>query len=276
RTGRAGRKGVCVLIVPHNERRRAERLLAGANVTAAWARPPSADEIVRRDRERILLDPMLSEPLSADERAFAETLLARYGGEQVAAAFLRLHAAGRSAPEELLDAAPPERKAGKRRDDFTGGVWFSLSVGHKQNAEARWLLPMLCRAGQLGKQDVGAIKVGPDETHVELAPGCVERFLEAIGPDRMVEKTIAVKPLEGAAPEGRNTQEGRGTQAGRDKSDKPHASKKPKKPWDKASTSPKRKKNKKQKAAEKLVRKTSGSSALKRKKLKKKVRNKPV
>lgn len=262
RTGRAGRKGVCTLIVPHNERRRTERLLASANVTAAWARPPSADEIVRRDRERILLDPMLSEPLSADEQAFAETLLARYSGEQLAGAFLRLHAAGRSAPEELLDAAPPpaERKAAKRRDDFKGGVWFSLSVGHQQNAEARWLLPMLCRVGDLGKQDVGAIKVGPDETHVELAPDCVAKFLKAIGPDRMIEKTIAVKPLEGAP------------QERAEKSEKPYAKKSEKKPRDKASSKPKWSKSKKQKAAAKFAGKMPGTSTLKRKKPKKKSR----
>ena len=196
RTGRAGRKGVCALIVPHNERRRTERLLDSANVTAVWAKPPSVDEIVQRDRERILLDPVLSEPLNPDEKDFAAALLARHGGEQVAAAFLRLRAADQCAPEELLDFAPPERKE-KRRDDFKGGVWFSLSVGHKQNAEARWLLPMLCRVGHVTKDEVGAIKVRPDETHVELAPDCVERFLEAIGPDCIVEKTIAVKPLGG-------------------------------------------------------------------------------
>lgn len=262
RTGRAGRKGVCALIVPHNERRRTERLLASANVTAAWGKPPSADEIVQRDRERILLDPMLSEPLSADEQAFAETLLARYGGQQVAGAFLRLQAAGRSAPEELLDAPAPERQARKRREDFKDGVWFSLSVGHKQNAEARWLLPMLCRAGQLGKQDVGAIKVLPDETHVELAPGCVEGFLAAIGPDRMVEKTIAVKALEGAS------------QERAEKSEKPYVKKSEKKPRDKASSKPKWSKSKKQKAAAKFAGEKPDSSALKRKKPKKKSRKK--
>src|SRR6185437_4604256 len=56
RTGRAGRKGICVLLVPYNQRRRAERLLAAANVTAAWTAPPSADEVRARDRERLVQD----------------------------------------------------------------------------------------------------------------------------------------------------------------------------------------------------------------------------
>ena len=49
RTGRAGRKGVCALIVPHNRRKGTERLLKQANVEATWAKPPSVEEITQRD-----------------------------------------------------------------------------------------------------------------------------------------------------------------------------------------------------------------------------------
>ena len=197
RTGRAGRKGVCVLIVPYNARRSTERLLQSANIKAAWARPPSIDAINKRDNERILEDPALSEPVRDDERAFAQELLARHGAEQIAAAFLRSYRASRSAPEELLDTAAPERKD-KRRDGFKDGVWFALSVGAKHNAEARWLVPMLCRAGRLTKHDIGAIKVRTTETHFELAPDCVARFLAAVGPGGMIEETIALTQLKDA------------------------------------------------------------------------------
>ena len=200
RTGRAGRKGVCALIVPYSARKRTERLLQSANVKASWAKPPSIDEITQRDRERIFEDSSLSEPPTEEERIFTTELLARHSAEQIAAAFLRLHGAGRSAPEELLevDASEPDERPrkDKRRDDFKGGVWFSLSVGRKHNAEPRWLLPMLIRAGKITKSDIGAIKIRQDETHVELAPGCVAQFLEAVGPSSMLEKTIALKPLD--------------------------------------------------------------------------------
>ena len=195
RTGRAGRKGVCVLIVPYNARRSSERLLQSASIKAIWAKPPSIDEINKRDNERILEDPALSEPVRDDERAFAQELLARHGAEQIAAAYLRSYRADRSAPEELIDTRPPERKE-KRRDDFKGGVWFALSVGSKHNAEARWLMPMLCRAGQLTKHDIGAIKVRTTETHIELAPDCAARFLAVVGPSGMIEKTIAVTQMK--------------------------------------------------------------------------------
>ena len=214
RTGRAGRKGVSVLVVPHNWRKRTERLLQGANIEATWARPPSVMEIMQRDDERILADPDLTEPMSEEEAAFARQLLAAHGPEQVAAALVRRYRAGRSAPEELLDTGPAEGK-GKRRDDFKDGVWFTLSVGRKQNAEPRWLLPMLCRAGQITKRDIGAIRINQEETHVELAADCVDRFLEAVGPDATMEKNITLTRLDGV-PEGV-----------RERGDKPHGQKKP-------------------------------------------------
>ncbi len=201
RTGRAGRKGVSVLVVPYNWRKRTERLLAGAGIQATWGKPPSVVEIMRRDDERIMADPDLSLPAEGDEQTFAQELLARHGAEQVAAAFVRRMRAGRSAPEELLDSGPAEHagreKPGKRRDDFKDGVWFSLSVGRKQNAEPRWLLPMLCRAGHITKRDIGAIRIEQGETYVELARDCVPSFLEALGPDATIEKNITVSKSDG-------------------------------------------------------------------------------
>ncbi len=198
RTGRAGRKGLCVLIVPNNDRRRTERLLDSANVTAAWGRPPSADDINQRDRERILKDPRLDEALTPEETTFARELLAGHSAEQVAAAFLRLHAVGKSAPEELIDVSDAPIPAEKgRREHFTGGIWFSLSVGRNQQAEVRRLLPMLCRVGRLTKNDIGSIKVQANETYFELIANSVKRFLDAVGPSMIVDNSIIITSVNG-------------------------------------------------------------------------------
>lgn len=206
RTGRAGRKGVSALIVPGNARRRTERLLNNAGLTAAWASPPSADEVLRRDDERILADPAFGEPVKDEERDFATALLARHGAELVAAAFVRLCRGSRSAPEDLLDVAPfaPSKEkfsrreeAPGRRDDFGDSVWFSLSVGRRQNAEPRWLIPMLCRTGSISKREIGAIKMQPEETFVQIAADWADRFFAAIGPDRKLQGSIAVRRLDG-------------------------------------------------------------------------------
>ncbi|MGY8959256.1 MAG: helicase-related protein [Alphaproteobacteria bacterium] len=211
RTGRAGRKGVCALIVPYNLRSRTDRLLRGANVKAKWENAPSADDILRQDDERLLSDEMLTQPVSEEEKAFVGTLLERHSAEQIAAAFTRLHRAGRSAPEELLNNAPPlKRESSQKREPrakrdrdagFKDSVWFSLSVGRKHTAEARWILPMLCRAGDLTKQDIGAIKVQETDSHVELARGAVEKFLKAIAPNSVVEKNISAKRMDQAPSE---------------------------------------------------------------------------
>jgi len=203
RTGRAGRKGVSVLIVPRNAGRRTERLLADARVKAQWANPPSVEDVLARDNERILADPELSVPVLDDERAFTRELIERHGAEQIAAAFVRLHRAGQSAPEELQNVAPSgERKQNQQqqnsaqRNNFQDSVWFSLSVGRKQSAEARWLLPMLCRAGDLEKRDIGAIRIQTSETFLELAADSAEQFIKAVGPNRMLEMTIKVVRLD--------------------------------------------------------------------------------
>ena len=41
-------------------------------------------------------------------------------------------------------------------------------MGRKQNAEPRWLIPMLCRHANLAKRDIGAIRMQPVETYVEI------------------------------------------------------------------------------------------------------------
>ena len=56
---------------------------------------------------------------------------------------------------------------------------------------------MLCRFGKLTKTEIGAIRVRPDETHVELAPAAVERFLATIGPARTLEDKIVVTAMTG-------------------------------------------------------------------------------
>jgi ATP-dependent RNA helicase DeaD len=54
RTGRAGRKGVCVVLAPHPRRRRVEMMLRAAHVDATWGPPPTADEIRALDQTRLL------------------------------------------------------------------------------------------------------------------------------------------------------------------------------------------------------------------------------
>lgn len=198
RTGRAGRKGVSALIVPFRARNRTERLLRNANITATWDSPPSAEQVVKRDNERFLSDPALSETLTEAETIFSKDLLALHSPEQIAGALVRMYRAGRSAPEELRPASErDEPKAAHNRKGFGDSVWFSLSIGYKQKAEPRWMLPMLVKTGKLKKHEIGAIKVLQSVTYIEVAFGGVSRFMDAISPSMKLEKTITVTKLDG-------------------------------------------------------------------------------
>src|SRR5690606_32015961 len=149
RTGRAGNKGVSALIVPLNQPRKAERLLMGADVTPTWARPPSADEVNARDDERLLADPVFAEAPREEEEGLIAKLVATYSAEKLAAAFVNFHRSKQAAPEDLvevaIDGARKPREGGGQRGEFSPSpraefgpaVWFSLSVGRKQNAEPR-------------------------------------------------------------------------------------------------------------------------------------------
>ena len=176
RTGRAGKKGVSALIAAPSEFRKAQRLLQGAKVVAEWGPAPSADDVQAKDDLRILEHPALGSA-PGDEASMAETLLTRFGAEQVAAAFVRMWREGRSAPEVLSDALPPaEARAPRERGEFGPSTWFKLSVGHTGRAEARWLLPKICETGGISRDSIGAIRVQQDETFVQIAEAVAGRF----------------------------------------------------------------------------------------------------
>ncbi|OLP61355.1 ATP-dependent RNA helicase [Xaviernesmea oryzae] len=214
RTGRAGQKGISALVVPTSARRKAERILREARIEANWTRPPSADEVLKRDDERVLADPSLNEPVGEEEAALAAEIVSRFSPEVVAAAFVRGLRAGRSAPEDLVEIsvapAPRERGARERsegtfeptprapRESFGDSVWFELSAGRRDKVEPRWLIPVMCRLGKITKQEIGAIKMQQDVTHVEIARDWAGRFTEALGPKRQLERGITVTELPGA------------------------------------------------------------------------------
>jgi ATP-dependent RNA helicase DeaD len=244
RTGRAGRKGICVLLVPYTRRRRAEGLLSQARLEATWTPPPTVQDIKIADQQRMIQDPAFTEESSEDDLAMAKTLLAERSPEEIATALVRMYRARLPAPEELFDAGAPmerparagrrEREVGRREDDFGAGpgrgpepgkgrfqsdepmVWFKLSAGRRNNADPRWLIPIICRLGKITKKEIGNIKILDSETKFEIAESAAKRFAGAIGtpsPD----EDIRIEPLaEGAAP---------GPRDGPRKSFKPHAGK---------------------------------------------------
>ncbi|MBN8294113.1 DEAD/DEAH box helicase [Rhodobacter sp. NTK016B] len=198
RTGRAGRKGVSVLVVPSSARKKTERLLGFAGVSAEWGPAPTAAEVSTRDSERLMSDAALTAPENEDEAALITQLTETFEPRALAAAVARLYLGGRSAPEDVvpITADGPKPRA---RAEFDRSFWIRLGVGHEQRAEPRWLLPMLCRAGDLTKADIGAIRIYQDHTLAQLHADCADRFWSAAGKEGLLEGEVSLAPAEAPA-----------------------------------------------------------------------------
>jgi ATP-dependent RNA helicase DeaD len=218
RTGRAGKKGISVLLVPPARRRRAELLLNMAGIDAEWSAPPTVEEIRRLDQQRMMQDTLFTEPSTEDDLVLARLLIAERSPEDIASALARLYRARLPSPEDVSDPGHGgksrddrgPRKEGRGERDERGpkekparagamedGIWFRAAIGRQKNAEARWLLPMICRRGGIGKQDVGAIRIFDAHTEFQISAQALERFTDKVKrPDK--EDNIRIEPLRGA------------------------------------------------------------------------------
>ena len=188
RTGRAGRKGVCVLVVPHHRRRRLDQLLRSARIEAKWQPAPSAEDIRAKDRSRLIEEVKPAAEADEEDLALARALLEQRSPEDIAAAYVQLARTRMPAPEDLAESEPeprPYAASGPRaeappREGFEGSVWFKIDLGRSKNAEPRWLLPMICRRGHVTKRDIGAIRVFDRETRFEVSAEAAPRFEAAV------------------------------------------------------------------------------------------------
>ena len=207
RTGRAGRKGIAVLLVPYPRRKRVESVLRGARIAAEWLPAPTAEDIRAADRERILS--ALLQPVESDEEDLdlARRLLAERSPEEVAAALVRSQRARLPSAEELVDAGPDrgerrERQEGPR-EGFEDTIWFRMDIGRRHNADPRWLLPLLCRRGHVTRREIGAIRIGAGETMFEIPRALAGKFAAAVKrtaqPESDGEAGIRIEQAEGPA-----------------------------------------------------------------------------
>ena len=194
RTGRAGRKGVSALIVTRKSRKKAERILSMAKLKANWTSAPGAEEVSTREEERMFADPEWHSTTPAPEQGLVDKLVDEFTAKQIAAAYLRLYRSFRSAPEELTDVDTKPTP----RTDFGPSGWFSISGGRNVGADPRRLLPVLCKAGGLTRDHIGAIRIQSDQSYVQILETKVAGFLAAVGPDMTLEPGAVVEQLSQA------------------------------------------------------------------------------
>jgi ATP-dependent RNA helicase DeaD len=233
RTGRAGKKGTAVLIVPYPRRRRVDMMLKQAKIPVDWIKPPSADDIRAADRERLIETLLAPIEIDDEDRALAERLMAEKSPEDIAAALVHAHRSRMPQAEDLLDgdAAPQSDRTQGHRPGFEDVVWFRMNIGRRQNADPRWLLPLICRRGHVTKSEIGAIRIGPNETAFQVPRAVADRFAAAVrrtANSEHEESGVLFEPMrEAPAPQGRAPRPPRDN-AARPRSGPPAARHKPK------------------------------------------------
>ncbi|MEH6703022.1 DbpA RNA binding domain-containing protein, partial [Parasphingorhabdus sp.] len=221
RTGRAGKKGTAVIIVPYQRRKRVESMLRGAKINAEWKDAPTRADIRKNDAERLIETLLQPVEIDEDDLVLAKRLMAEKTPEEIAAMLVQSHRAKMPAPEQMLDRGAQSQAApGGPRPGFEDTVWFKMNVGHNQRADARWLLPVLCRRGHITKNEIGAIRINGDDTLFEIPRRVVDKFTAAVAEKReaggddtddIVITQFEVKPRDEAK---RNRKGGRGDGGG--------------------------------------------------------------
>jgi ATP-dependent RNA helicase DeaD len=241
RTGRAGKKGISVVMADLRERAKAERLLAAAGLRAPWTVAPTPEQ-VRRKLEDRFLNALLKEAQAATHAAPEEGAPSGPGGPQrdVGPGTLedRLRA---SLPERVLisvlvgremsrlpkalplspvDLARRDRGSATRESTREGAgpqdrpprdkgprswlnpVIFRVNLGSDAKAEATWLLPLICRRGGVTRKEVGRIRIGPRSSTFEIAADAAADFaLAAQRPDPRAPQVI-IEPVHREGPVG--------------------------------------------------------------------------
>ncbi|MGH7018463.1 MAG: DEAD/DEAH box helicase [Brevundimonas sp.] len=217
RTGRAGKKGVSILLVPHTRRRKAEMLLNSAGVDATWAGAPTAEEILAKDETRLLGGDIFEQAVTEEDMVLARRLMSERTADEIAAALIRVIKKDLPAPEELLDPGQVHQPRARERntgagEDFAATpwpgdrlqadevVWFRMDVGRNKNADPKWLIPLICRVGHITKKEIGAIRTFPDETRFEIAKTHEGLFRDAL--KNSPRDDVTITPSEAPTPGG--------------------------------------------------------------------------
>src|SRR5262249_14787188 len=158
-----------------------------AHVEVSWRPPPSAKDIRARDQEQLATEiGGLAETTTDDDRLVARSLLGAHSAEDLVGALVRLRRDARPAPEELTparSARAPRAAAHQRRQvrpPAGSYTWFTINVGRSKNADPKWLIPLLCRRGNITKRAIGKIQILARDTRVEIANDAVESFAAAL------------------------------------------------------------------------------------------------
>lgn len=187
RTGRAGRKGTSVILVPPKAAPQVQRFFQLAGVTATWSPVPGPKQVraAADDRLRASIASELAEETQKDWRtlSLAAQLLEEHDATELVAALIsRIGHAGPcdATTLEPVHVEQPARKRSASASDGNGYVGFRINWGSHHGADARRLLAMVCRRGRIQGNQIGAIRIGEHNSTFEVDARVAEEFSRCV------------------------------------------------------------------------------------------------
>jgi ATP-dependent RNA helicase DeaD len=249
RTGRAGKKGRSLILAPPVARRKIERVLKYAKVEAQFQPAPEAKKVMKTlvKRMRKGLRARLEDEkghLEADLTYATQLLEGRDPATVVAGLLDLLKPQMPCAPKHLVNIDPnakpersPEHGTRKRHETKFSGkgsgsyIQFAVSWGSKSGASPSRILSHVCRRGDVKSNQVGAIRIGPESTIVDITSAMASVFESKVRAPDTRDPGIEIQlhkggelPQESAmrrVPSGRPRSGGAGAPGGRYRSGRP-------------------------------------------------------
>ena len=179
RTGRAGNKGISILMVPQDKSKQLQRLLDNSKIIAEWRNPPNREDIIKQDDINIMQELMHLDKSSDEENILIEKILKKYSGEVLATALIRKFRENKYTPDDL-EPVKDNIKEKNKVIKFQKSVWFKLKLGSSQKIEKQHLLYKLTEVGKINKKDIGIIKIENEISFIEINFRVLDKFLSSL------------------------------------------------------------------------------------------------
>lgn len=185
RTGRAGKKGVSIVLSAPGARLRVNEMFRGAKAEVRWAPIPTAKEIYRAADDRLAASLAAAATEEVDPRveALAERLLGEIPAKDLVRLLLGKSAyLGPAEPRKVTlltprpDKTRPSAPKSRAPEHYAS---FHINYGKDEGADKRRLLAMICKRGKITGDQVGAIRISTNESTFDVAIAAAEKFARA-------------------------------------------------------------------------------------------------
>jgi len=219
RTGRAGKKGVSIVLVPPAGRERVKTMFRRARIEAAWLPVPGAKEIAKNADDRLFTEMAEQVATAGDDKlaSLAKRLLEAHDPQALVTALLSR--AGHGGPcdaRQVSTVAAEPRQVAPMRGQYERGndrgpahgqergqdrarhayTPFRITWGENHGADPRRLLAMVCRRGEITGDQVGAIRIGPDDSTFEVSMTSSGNFTRNVKKPDPRNPKVWITPME--------------------------------------------------------------------------------